>query len=91
MVSDTWVQPMALVRDFALLSLTIDADYTGLIFTAGILDVILHCPESILVTHTSVICNTVEHLLFLQDSSGNWPSSASTMPVIIPKSSDLVQ
>ncbi|KZV75025.1 hypothetical protein PENSPDRAFT_681467 [Peniophora sp. CONT] len=58
---------------------------------AGILDVILHCPESILVTHASVICNTVEHLLFLQDPSGNWPSSASTMPVIIPKSSELVQ
>ncbi|VDB83093.1 unnamed protein product [Peniophora sp. CBMAI 1063] len=58
---------------------------------AGILDVILHCPESVLVTHSGVICNTVEHLLFLQDASGNWPSSASTMPVTIPKSSDLVQ
>ena len=63
----------------------------GGVFTAGILDVILHCPESILVTHSSVICSTVEHLLFLQEASGNWPSSASTMPVLTPKLADLVQ
>lgn len=67
------------------------ADPGGDALVAGTLDVILHCPESVLVTHAGVICSTVEHLLFLQDSSGNWPSSASTMPVITPKSSDLVQ
>jgi len=62
--------------------------------SAGILYVILHVPESLLVPYADVIEKTLMHVLYLQDPSGNWPAIAtSTLRVsgAIGKSNDLVQ
>jgi hypothetical protein len=57
---------------------------------AGILTVILHAPESLIVPHADGIARTLTYLLFLQDPAGNWPTTLSARPTGA-KASDLVQ
>ncbi|KAI0027664.1 hypothetical protein K488DRAFT_90586 [Vararia minispora EC-137] len=64
--------------------------YLGAAHGVGILYVILHAPESLVIQHADVIAQTITHILFLQDPAGNWPSAAS-VHLGGPKSNDLVQ
>lgn len=43
---------------------------------AGILQMILSCPENILAPHFEKIVDCIEWLIELQDDKGNWPNKA---------------
>ncbi|EIN04685.1 hypothetical protein PUNSTDRAFT_138330 [Punctularia strigosozonata HHB-11173 SS5] len=57
---------------------------------AGILQILLQCPSSTIKPHREAIAKTLEWLIGIQCSDGNWPHKASIHPEIDPDE-DMVQ
>lgn len=55
---------------------------------AGIFQMILSCPENILLPYFAEIVDCIEWLIELQDDEGNWPTKAGNSP---PTNNILVQ
>jgi hypothetical protein len=69
MASGTWELLMELVRTKCMFSEVPDQPESA----AGILQLLLSCPYSLIQKHMWDIIKTAEWLAGLQDETGNWP------------------
>ena len=93
MENGTWVVRTALVRHTDGHYLIVKIDVTFFNAPAGILQMLLSAPPTIVAPHWDVILDTIEWLLKIQQPSGNWPHKATAhfQDVIEPIHDELIQ
>ena len=64
------------------------ANSSSTALSAGILNVFLLCPSTVIAPYMPEITRTIEWLVGQQDPNGNWPTKASDQPR---ESNELIQ